>query len=69
VGEGPARRHRGVERHGRGRHRLRRRGQVRERRAAAAREREEGRVIWPYRLKIKAEKVFERPKPRSKGAL
>jgi predicted RNA-binding protein len=32
-------------------------------------EREEGRVIWPYRLKIRVEKVFEKPKPRPKGML
>jgi predicted RNA-binding protein len=33
------------------------------------REKEEGKVIWPYRLKIKVEKVFEKPKPRPKGML
>ncbi|PLJ77105.1 hypothetical protein [Infirmifilum sp. SLHALR2] len=33
------------------------------------RERDEGEVLWPYRLKIKIEKLFERPKPRPKGML
>jgi len=32
-------------------------------------EREEGKVIWPYRIKIKVEKVFEKPKPRPKNML
>ena len=32
-------------------------------------EKAEGKVIWPYRLKIKAEKVFEKPKPRPKNML
>jgi len=32
-------------------------------------EKEEGKVIWPYRLKIKVEKVFEKPKPRPKNML
>jgi len=32
-------------------------------------EKEEGKVIWPYRIKIRVERVFERPKPRPKGML
>ncbi|MCC6003571.1 MAG: EVE domain-containing protein [Thermofilum sp.] len=33
------------------------------------REREEGKAIWPYRLRIKVEKVFDKPKPRPKNML
>jgi predicted RNA-binding protein len=33
------------------------------------REREEGKVVWPYRLKIRVEKVFDKPKPRPKNML
>ena len=33
------------------------------------RERQEGRVIWPYRLKIRVERVFEKPRPRPSGML
>jgi len=32
-------------------------------------EKVEGKVIWPYRIKIKVEKVFEKPKPRPKNML
>jgi len=34
-----------------------------------SRERKEGKAVWPYRLKIRVEKVFEMPKPRPKGML
>jgi len=30
-------------------------------------EKVEGKVIWPYRIKIRVEKVFEKPKPRPKN--
>jgi len=33
------------------------------------REREEGRALWPYRIRIKVERVFEKPKPRPKDML
>ncbi|MEM3944041.1 MAG: EVE domain-containing protein [Thermofilaceae archaeon] len=32
-------------------------------------EKQKGRALWPYRLKIRVEKVFENPKPRPKGML
>jgi len=32
-------------------------------------EKEQSRAIWPYRIKIRVEKVFEKPKPRPKGML
>ena len=32
-------------------------------------EKEQGKAIWPYRIKIKVEKVFEKPKPRPKNML
>ncbi|MEZ0345922.1 MAG: EVE domain-containing protein [Infirmifilum sp.] len=33
------------------------------------REKQEGRAIWPYRLRIRVEKLFPKPKPRPEGML
>jgi len=33
------------------------------------REQQVGKILWPYRLKIRIEKVFKDPKPRPKGML
>jgi hypothetical protein len=45
-------------------------GQVREQaNPCGPGKRRRGRPIWPYRLKIRVEKVFEKPKPRPKGML
>ncbi|MEM1690408.1 MAG: hypothetical protein QXG48_01735 [Thermofilaceae archaeon] len=33
------------------------------------REQQEGKILWPYRLKIRVERVFKDPKPRPKGML
>ncbi|MEM3943562.1 MAG: hypothetical protein QXO02_05715 [Thermofilaceae archaeon] len=33
------------------------------------REQQEGKTLWPYRFKIRIEKVFKDPKPRPKGML
>jgi hypothetical protein len=70
VGEGAARRHRGVLRHGCG---VIGYGIVEGKFESSEplwpREREEGKAVWPYRLKIRVEKVFEKPKPRPKGML